>query len=89
MGVGPGAELEVLVCHIPVAIGVVVVVPLAVRVYAIIRDVRRTWVHAGIAVIAVHFVGPGVAIFIHAVVDPHVAGIPKALCTCFGWKPDG
>ena len=88
VGVGPGAQPEVFVRHIPIPIQIVVVVALAVGVDAIVRGIGCTWVHAGIAVVAVDFVGPGVAIVIHAMVETQVAGIGPSLCTCCRRKPD-
>ena len=88
VGVGPGAEAEVLVLHIPIAIQVVIVVALTIGVYSIVRCVRRTWVHAGIVVVAVHFIGPGVAVLIDSVVEPHVARIEPILCARGGREPD-
>jgi len=87
--VGPGAKPKVLVRYISIPIQVVVVVALAVGVQSIVGSVGCARVHACVVVIAVHFIRPGVAVFVDAVVERHISRIGPSLCLCRWDEPNG
>ncbi len=68
-GVGPGAGAYVFSRYVPILVQIVVIIPLTVRVNTVVWSVGRAWIYGRIAVIAVHFIRPGVAVFVHSVVN--------------------
>ena len=74
-GSGRAAPL-VLVRDIAVAVGIEVIILLAVGVDAVVGFVGRARVDGWVAIVAVHFVRPCVTVFIDPVIDGDVTGVP-------------